>query len=60
MKRRHNRHQENPENHKDIFLKSVLQVFLGNKRKIDNFLNTHHVPELNQDQMCNLNRPITP
>lgn len=30
------------------------------KKKMGNFLNTHYLSKLNQDQLINLNRPIMP
>jgi hypothetical protein len=33
---------------------------LENLKEIDNFLHTNYLPKLNQDQISNLNRPITP
>ena len=32
---------------------------LENVKEMDNFLDRYHIPKLNQDQVNNLNRPIT-
>ena len=31
-----------------------------NLKEMDNFLDRYHLPKLNQDQISNLNRPISP
>ena len=51
-------HLGNPENHKDTF-KSCTPSNWKNIFKMDNFLDRYHLPKLNQDQISNLNIPIT-
>ena len=46
------------ENHQVIFQKPVLQK-IGKFKEMGNFQDMYHVPKLNQDQINNLNRPIT-
>jgi hypothetical protein len=38
----------------------MYSIKLENVIEMGNFLDTYHLPMLNQDQINNLNRPITP
>ena len=41
------------------YYKNLYSIKLGNVKEIDNFLERYHIPKLNQDQMSNLNIPIS-
>ena len=40
------------------YFKNLYSRKLENLKEMDNFLDRHHVPKLNQDQIIKLNRPI--
>jgi hypothetical protein len=43
-----------------LYYKSLYSIKLENLGKLDNFLDRYQVPKLNQDQINNLNNPISP
>ena len=42
------------------YFKNLYSTKLENLKEINDFLDKHHIPNLNQDQINRLNRPITP
>ncbi|KAL6088170.1 hypothetical protein STEG23_018085 [Scotinomys teguina] len=42
------------------YFKNLYSTKLENLEETDKFLDRHHIPKLDQDQIDNLNRPITP
>ncbi|KAL6058354.1 hypothetical protein STEG23_024193 [Scotinomys teguina] len=42
------------------YFKNLYSTKLENLEEMDKFLNRYHIPKLDQDQIDNLNRPITP
>ena len=41
------------------YFKNMYSTKLENLKEMDKFLDTHNLPKLNQDEVNNLNRPIT-
>ena len=41
------------------YLENLYSTKLENLKEMDNFLDRYHLPKLNQEQISNLNRPIT-
>jgi hypothetical protein len=42
------------------YFKNILSTKLENLQESNKFLNMYHIPKLNQDQISNISRPITP
>ena len=42
------------------YFKNLYSTKLENLEEMNNFLDKYYIPKLNQDQIHNLNRPITP
>ncbi|KAL6087267.1 hypothetical protein STEG23_021159, partial [Scotinomys teguina] len=43
-----------------LYFKNLYSTKLENLEEMDKFLDKYHIPKLDQDQLDNLNRPITP
>jgi hypothetical protein len=54
-----NRNRGNPKHHQILLQKPILNK-TGNLNEIDNFLDRYQIPKLNQDQINDLNSPISP
>ena len=42
------------------YFENLYSTKVKNLKEIDDFLDRYHLPKLNQEQISNLNRPITP
>lgn len=42
------------------YVENLYPTKLENLKEMDNFLNTYHIPKLNNDLISNLNRSLTP
>ena len=58
-KRPNNRTWGNPKHHQILLQKAILNK-LENLDEMNNFLDRYQVPKLNQDQIKDLNSPISP
>ena len=56
--REHHRHQKIQTNFK-AYYEQLHANKLGNLKEMDQFLESHKVPKLEQEEIENLNRPIT-
>ena len=56
--RDHNRQHRNTKDHKRL-LSATISNKMGNVEEMDKFLEKYNFPKLNQEEIENLNRPIT-